>query len=379
MTELVKQAGMGQDFINGALNIVKDNVNFNRAPFETLFSLLGPPIAYAVTGPFIGSLILAADVATNYGPSAIGRLIDQHLMSGKTDVTEIDFSDSNMNSASVSIVDKIWSKIKTIPKNALKQIMAAKGHISNEDVIASFYLGEYMLCKEAVGGGWLGSRYKAHRRYKRYGWGASGRYGRLRGFMSGMIGGRRLGFASIIFGIIKLFGKGIIAMMLAGGIAKVIGVKTRHERKRDDPATTGKNVYPGDTDPFLPSRLKKATMQYYSNVSGNVQDTLITFLDASIANFSVAFKATYKTPLRNSPQMQRVLQDVELLNWGNMADINKRKAFVAPRVLNLAKKLLPKARYEKIQSKPLGKKPAVNVGLGKSPGSELAGLLREVH
>ena len=367
--QISKQAGLGSDFISGALDKLKDDLNFRTKPFETIFGIFGPVIV-ARFSPLLSALVIAADMFTGYGPSALGKMIDEKLMSGTAkDVSEIDFSDSNLQQTSTSIVDEIWSGLKSLvgmeSKSALKEILTIKGNISNNDVLVASYVGEQTLYKKALFG-----------RYKSYGWGNRSRTRLLGSFLSSMKSGRRLGFANIIFGLLKSFGKGILMLGAAGGIARMVGVKTRKEKERE--GLEGGGFIPGSGEgPMLPRGLSRATMQYYSNVSGNIEDTLITFLDAAIANFSVAFRTMYGIPLKGSPQMNRVVQDVEFLNWGNLEEINKRKAFVAPKVLNIAKSILPEAKYERIQSQPLAKKPISTAP--ETPGEELSGLLQGVR
>jgi len=167
--------------------------------------------------------------------------------------------------------------------------------------------------------------------------------------------------------------------MLTGGVAKMVGLKSKKEREIRKETPSAFKFH--DDDPLLPSKLKSQTMQYYSNVAGDVEDTLIKFLDTSVANFSRAFQSVNGMPLKGSAKMKSVLQDVELLNWGTLNEINKRKAFVAPRVINLAKKLLPEAQYERVKATPLIKKKPLPTPVEKeSPKiEELSGLLQGAH
>jgi hypothetical protein len=55
--------------------------------------------------------------------------------------------------------------------------------------------------------------------------------------------------------------------------------------------------------------------------------------------------------------MQKILDEVELLNWGALPQVNKKAAFIAPPILQIAKRLLPQAKYEKIKIAPIPKKP----------------------
>jgi hypothetical protein len=381
--QIVKEANALANFVSGALGRIKDDINLRDKPFETIFSVLTPVMALRF-GFVLGTAIIAADYAFGIGPSWIGKQIDDYLRKGGGFDPEKPMR--NLEGASESTMKQIWSKAKAEvgleSKSVLQDIMMVKGFITPNDVVTASHIA---LHKESqpwrgsyYGGGYYGGGYYGGG-YRKPWFGGRGRMGFLRRFVTNVRRGQRLPlFSGALLGLLRVVAKGLGIFMLTGGIAKMVGLKSKKEREvSTEPPTAFKYR---DDDPLLPRRLKSQTMQYYGNEIGNVENTLIKFLDASIANFSKAFQTVNGMPLKGSPKMQAVLEDIELLNWGNLEEINKRKAFVAPRVINLAYKLLPEAKYERIKAKPLTKKPVYKTPVSKAPSKaeELSGLLQGV-
>jgi len=157
-------------------------------------------------------------------------------------------------------------------------------------------------------------------------------------FLGQIFRAKRLSFVSILYGFIRTFVKGLIAAGLIGGLASMTG-------QRPAPPVGGK------------SKSLTGKLQYYKNVSNNVEDTLIKFLNAEIANFSRAFEAQKGRPLKGSSELQKVLYNIEILNYGkNISDLNLRDAFIGPDVKTLAKKILPKVNYQPLASSSSTKK-----------------------
>jgi len=341
---IIKEAGMLDNFIAGAVNKVKNQFDFSSHPYEKVFGVLNIALSFQL-GLFFGVISAIADHA-GYGLSGLGKMIDDHLKasSGARDLSGMNLSDSNLKSATDSTISKLFSPakdlLKTIQKSlglnaksALKDIIMVKGAITPNDVVSA---SQIALHKEAAGL----------------------KVGVIKGLW-GFVKNPKT-FASIA-GALLLVVKGIAKVMLGvglvGGIAGAVGIKSRLEKERDPMSQSG--FKPNESDPLLPQRLKSQTLQYYKNTAGNVEDVLIKHLNANIANFSAAFQSVNKEPLKGSKKMRDVLGDVALLNWGDINEVNKRETFVAPKILNLAIKLLPEAKYEKLSHNPLAKKPDI--------------------
>jgi hypothetical protein len=369
--QIIKEAAMLENFVSGALGQIKE-LDLKEKPFESIFNVITPIIALRF-GFLLGSVIMAADYAFGFGPSAIGKMIDDYLKKGG-EITREDLSESNLKSASEYSLENIWSSLKSKigmeSKSSLQDIMTIKGSITPNDVIAISHMA---LQKDAQP--WFGKKPWFGSQYSKFG---GTRVGFLRRFVTNMRRGQRFPlFSGALFGLLRVVSTGLLGLAIFGGVAKMVGLKSKEEREVDT-ETPGAFQYRGDS--LLPEKLRSQTMQLYANETGNVEDTLIKFLNATVANFSRAFQTLNKRPIKGSPQMKSVLEDVELLNWGNLDDVNNRTQFVAPRAINLAKKLLPEAKYERIEKPPVKKPVPAAPVLKESPqAKELAGLLQGVR
>lgn len=304
------------DFIEGATQTILSKfapANWINKPFETVFSALGPIIIFRISWP-LGILSFVGE-HFGYGPGFLGKLVDNYIGAGKG---KLDLSDENLKQASTSAIDdfmrKTTSSKATAQNDFLDNLKQIKGYLSNNDVLASYYILDNKLQKTArfstILNNWkyyaTGARYKA-------------------------------GFTGILYGILKGLAKGIAGAAIVGGVASMVsGIK---------PSETNKNTLPVENKPITQF---DNTKQYYSNVANNVENTLIKFLDATISGFSSTFEKMYKRPLLGSQNMKEILNDVELLNKSDIFNINRWDAFLGPTVLNVAYKIMPLAKYEKI-------------------------------
>ena len=357
-TTIVKQA----DFIEGFLSTVKDHTDFKNKPFETVFGLMGPLVLWKINW-MLGALGFLGE-ALGYGPGLIGKYVDDYLRSTRKG-GEADLSDSNLQSAAEHAAKQILGQSAIESEGMLAEIFLIKHSLSLHDLVTATYVSRHLresgvIVRMAAGPGILA---------------------RLKGMLS--VSGMFSRITSALWWLLKKFAVGFAGLGIAGGLLSMMGVKKEKERpEAEKAAPSGEPATVG--------------MQHYANMAGNVESTLIMFLDAAIANFSVSFASTVGEPLKGSERMRRVLQEVAKQNWAKIEDVDRAKSFVAPSPLVLAKMLLPEAKYEPIDKEPAEKrvsktgpaeavpkaKPSAKAPAAKpkatDPKAELRGLLKGV-
>lgn len=365
---LVKDAGVS-DFLPGLLSTVKDHVNFKTKPFQTIFSIFGTALLWRF-GWIVGALGTVAELF-GYGPGQIGALIDDYFFNkGAKTVDNMEFTPSNIKGASDHAAGVIG---KAIPKDLsledikkkflgsvssnLQDIREIKGYITPNDKMAAFY-------SASCSTGFI----------------KTARIGHIRRFLRMWRRGNRFQLiSSILMKIVWLFAKGLLALGIGGGIASMVGLKP--SKKTPDVAPTGDtSVFKPETGEYGPGPKVPASLKYYSNVSSNVKQTLIRFLDATIANFSTGFMQAQRLanpskppiPVERAPGWAKILASVERFNWGSIAQINRSRAFVAPRVNAIAKILLSSAgvtgvKIEKLDTTGKPAKPKAKLPTGMKP------------
>lgn len=313
-----KEAG----FAEGFLKEVVDKVGFREKPFETIFGILGTAVIWKMS-KVLGIVSFAAE-SLGYGPGLLGRAIDKALRGGgaKT-VSDMNLSDSNLKSASQFAIEDLFSKTAESTKTSssemfLRDMCMMKKTINSDDIVVASLVGKYFpMQKEA----------------------RTGRAGMFRRFLSSVFGGRKLGLANVLYGILKLFATGLIGLGIAGGVKSVI-----KDVKRDTTDPTGVG----------PTSFTNVTGGHYKNVSGNVQETIVKLLNTikfDSGNFETTFSKEYGKPLRNSQRMRKLLSMVRSMNGGeDIYEMNGWGAFRAPSVKAMANILMPEFKYEKDKS-----------------------------
>jgi hypothetical protein len=309
MAQIIKQA----DFIESFIGSVKDHTNFKDKPFETIFGLMGPLVLWKINW-MLGALGFIGE-ALGYGPGLLGKYVDDYLKTTMKD-GKADLSDNNLQGAAEHAAKQLLESSAIETESALKEIFLIKKSLSLQDFVAAAYTSrDFPIVRTA-------------------------------GFMSQikrMFSGRGMfsRITGVLTGLLKKFALGFAGVGIASGLLSTVGItKTKEAPEGEKPAPSGEPTAVG--------------MQHYTNV-GNVEDTLIMYLDATIANFSTSFAAITKTPLKGSARMKNVLQEVAKRNWAKIENIDSAKAFVAPSPLVLAKMLLPEAKYEPIDKEPASK------------------------
>jgi hypothetical protein len=302
------------DFLEGFLNQVKDSVDFKNKPFETLFGVFGTALSFKF-GWVIGGTVALAE-AMGAGPGWIGKLIDDYFFSrGSTNVKNMDLSESSLLGAATSATNEIMNKVKNMSSTIttesflLNDIQFVKGYITENDIKVALY--DQCIKKQA--------KISLLTKFIRY--------------------IKPQSLTGAISSILKMFAKGLLAVGVVGGVKSMLGVPSKsdsQEIRYDD-----NEIIPG---------MNNRKLQYYKNESKNVEDTIIKFLDAEIMNFSSGFEKFYGFPLKGSKQLSSIISDIDMLNWKKLPELNDVNAFVAPPLMEIAKKLLPPgANIEKLE------------------------------
>ena len=343
--DITKEAG----FISGFLNTIKDQVNFRTKPFETIFGVFGTALSWRF-GWLIGGFVTAAQLF-GYGPGEIGKLIDSYFFGqGAKTIDDFNLSESNVKGASdhaAGILAKvipndgneIINKIKGVFSSNIHDIKEIKGHITNNDKKTAFYAAgcSVGIVKTAN----LLHTLKFLKLWRR---------------------GNRMNLGSgILMKILWAFVKGLLALGIGGGVASMVGLKDR-DMKGKGPTTEVKapDMRPGSGNVGK----RPAGLKHYSNVNKNVKQTLITFLNATIANFSAGFMQAQrianpdKPPIsvERAPGWSKITGTIQKYNWAPITKVNGFSAFVAPNVGEIAKVLLNSVnvsgvKIEKIEPK----------------------------
>jgi hypothetical protein len=332
---IIKEADFATDFLKG----VKDSVDFKNRPFETVFDVLGTGILLKYSWVVGGLSIVASTLG--YGPGYIGRLIDDYFRSqGAKGVDQMDLSMSSakgaadfVSNAFSGMLSKLKSGLGIEASLIVRDIGRIKGYTTYRDVEASLYVASSAIVKE-------------------------GRVKHFTRLLSQWRRGRKLHIISgALMGLIWLFMKGMIALGIGKGIAYSVGLRTKKV-----PVEEKGGLFRPDSSAY-PAGKVPGLLQYYSNVGGDVKNTLIKFIDATIANFSNGFIQAQRLANPNKvpvavervPAWNSILRDVEAYNWAKLSEVNKFSSFVAPPVMIIARRLLQSAgitgaKIEKIKS-----------------------------
>ncbi len=316
-TNLIKEAGFLDGFLKGAI----EKVGFREKPFETIFSIVGTAVIWRINKLF-GIVAFMAE-SLGYGPGLLGKAVDTYLKSGGAEtVDDMNLnSESDLRSAAEFAISDLMKNANISEKTSsseyfLNDIYNIKKSINSDDIITASYVGKYFPLKKE----------------------AAGRIGMFRRFLQKVLGGKTLGFANVLYGIVKLFAVGMVGLGVAGGTKSVVKEKL-----------LGKGVgKPTDKAP--------AGSQYYANKGNNIESTIIKFLNTikfDSGNFETTFQKKYNMPIISSPQMDKVLMKIRMMNGGVSLDvINRWEAFFAPKLKIMANMFMPGFIYEKNTKRP---------------------------
>jgi hypothetical protein len=120
--------------------------------------------------------------------------------------------------------------------------------------------------------------------------------------------------------VIGLFAKGLLSLGIGAGISSMLGMNKKKEEVKK-------------------LEQRPSNLSHYSNINHNVKETLITFLNTSIANFETGFKQLQKVnpiPLEDAPGWTKILNDIQKYNWVPINQVNDFTVFVAPPLTEIA-------------------------------------------
>lgn len=202
-----------------------------------------------------------------FGPKLIGTFIDRSFGFGSN--TKIDASDQNIQKVAELTVDDFLKKVSINVESAdlfLDNLTELKGSFCKEDIIIALSSVKYN--KEIM---------------------KTAKPGQISKLLSFLSGNGKSYVSSALYGVIKLFMKGVIAAATIAGISSMF-----EKDKTIDNSVENKEI--------------NSSIKRYTNVSKNVEDTLITFLDATIQNFSGTFEYLNKRKLKGSKEIQNILK-----------------------------------------------------------------------
>lgn len=333
---IMKNAGLADDasgFVDGFFSTVSNKLDLKHKPFELLFGTIVPSATMSIF-PMLGVLFYLGEFA-GYGPGLIGAQIDKALGLREGEIPNV--SDENLQKTSQNIVDNVsdkvsldsftsWIQEKTKPlfgmtsESMLKEIQIIKGSVSSNDIFVAnvFSATQSGVIKNA------GIK-------------------DLFNFFKQTTRGKKLTLGAVLYWILKRFVKGLIGLGLVGGaigLAKEVGTK-------EAPAGTTETKTP------LPKYLDLGgTQQTYQNTKKNVENTIIDFLNSEYffkdksgqkkLTFSEKFKEIYGSDMKESQQMQKLLETIQFINGNASLDyISSWRVFAAPDILTMAGVFLP--------------------------------------
>jgi hypothetical protein len=322
--QLIKTAVLGE-FVDEALETVKDNFDFKNRPFETIFSTVGSAwLAGRI--PVIGFLVYVAE-AMGYGPGNIGILIDKALGYGKDKAPDISNVDAASETAATSVVDSMKNGIEEFGSNILAKftdatgitaanqmlynIKISKGFVTQNDIIVATLYAETIVKEAFAFPGWA----------------------KLKSLFTGGKSASRFSLIGALKGIIANFLKGILGVSIAGGAIGAVKSIT------DGTETSSKSPMPKALD-------IGGDFMRYKNYEGNVSKTIVMFLNNRFSfqgtSFTDKFKETYNVDVENSPQMRKLLTNISVANKGmEIQDMATWGSFIAPDIKAIGQLFFP--------------------------------------
>ena len=314
-----------ESFLGNTVESVSDRMNFKDSPFETIIGNIAPLAMLSVSWP-LGIILFVAE-SFGFGLGRIGRLVDKTIgFSGKGLKPVISLN--GLYDAASKIINKIISSIgglfstSGLNRNITKADMKK---VENLCIIASY---DPNFIK-------LGLFSKRRLRDKRY----------LAELFGSMVGSKKNGgktglirrLASMLF---KILG-GIAAFGIIGGVVKTVSGKTKEVDvpSLQIPGATGKSVEVSENVP--------KSWLYYNNAKNDIQDSIIYYLNYEISGFSNTFFKENGIQIYNSPQMRNLLKLIEKHNSAPVTHLNNKKGFVAPKIEQMAEKIMPGYKYPK--------------------------------
>ena len=287
-------------FAENAVKSAWDRIDFKNSPFQTILGNV-LPIAAFYAHPALGLIFLVGEMF-GYGPGFLGKQVDK-LLGLKSGGVKPAIDIGSVKSVASTIVNKLSSLVGLGKTSSLGFNKRTLGELENLCIMSSHNSSGFV--KMAIVQKTM-----------------------LQGLWRGIVGlGKNGGKQSLIGALVSFIMtclKGIGAFALVGGVAKTISGK---KSKMDIPLS-------------IP-----AGWLYYKNIKKNVQDTMIHYLNGEVKSFSNLYYKENGSQLYGSSIMKQLLSTIEKSNKVSIPELDNKKGFVAPDIMEIAKMVLPGFRF----------------------------------
>lgn len=328
--QLVREAGLS-DIVRSVASSIGAEVNklsFRQRPFETIFRFLTPGILI-MRGSWMLAILLGVAEQLGFGPSKVGSVIDKLLGFGGT-VAPKKVTEGGLWNAAKTTVDSILNKVRG-KSSSFEARITKRGYMEMSDLLVAWAEIEPPIEQHAKAAG-------------------TGLLGRAANWLGLMKGGQRLSLIALLFGLLKRFAVGILALAGIGFITKKVLPGAGTAPKPGKPGLFG---LPGTKTKPSASALPGAKQVWRRWINrGGVQKSIIMALDNLIRDektgdrFSKMFYDARGRPLWNHPSMGPILNDVRIAHSNAPLDeIDTYRTFMGPDPMNIARRLLPEKIY----------------------------------
>jgi hypothetical protein len=336
--EIVKTAdGALESIVDDAISSAAatySEIDLRNKPFESILGLIVPGALWLSGHWMLAIFFGASQEFLGIGPNLIGKMIDSMLGFGENKEIPSEVSSLNLIGAARGVVDKILSGIAK-ESSLFRNNITVRGEMEMSDILAAWAAGPDKPApapKPAPASKAVPLPTIANPPKRRRSW--------FKWFRQ--VGGqKRFSIIAILYALLKL--------ILAGAASKT-GIKFVRKIVKERPSG------PGVVTPRMPSLPER--FREYVNSEGNVELSLIKTLDNAVRDnrgrpFSDFFHDLKGYSLRGSQEMSEIIDDVRVAHGSApIHEINMYGYFSAPPVLEMAKRLLPQARYPKTSKAP---------------------------
>ena len=329
-----KQASNLQDLASGAVQHAMEQLGgfkqIQERPFEILFKYIVPGL-WVLKGKWMLPLLFGvAEKVLGFGPSTLGAWLDKAIGKGPGSGHAGPVSDSSLETASSSLVDRIVGGVFS-KSSAFRTEIMKRGTIDAQALVVAWSYGPDQISKEAAGT--LASKFRS---------------------LLGMGGYASKGLLSgALYQLLK-------ALMIGVGVHTGVGMLT-------DAVGLGKGKAPAGSAPG--GAAPAPGMRLYANPAHDVEKSLVMVLDNAVKDssgkpFSRIFMDLKGYSPVGSQEMGRVLTEVQAAHGGaSIQEIGGYRTFAAPPLAEVARMLLPQATYTRQTPTEGGRQPG-------APGSK---------
>jgi hypothetical protein len=332
-SDIAKQASL-QDIARDAVEAAGKSLSeldLRHHPFRSLFKTLAPAALWLGGKWWLGILLGVAEEFLGGGASTLGDWIDKAL--GFGDEMEGSISDAGLKGAAAAAIDKLFGTTMA-RSSAFRESVLKRGCVETEDLLVAWAAGpDKTFVKEA------------------------GAFGNWFRWLKQTGRGKRLPLVGLLYQLLKT---------LVAGLGIHAGIKfVRRQFNRPEPfglpigmpgagGSSGGNASGARMSPA-------AGFAEWEN-AGGVERSITMALDKAVKDrrgrpFSTLFAEMTGQPLRGSPAMERLLEDIRLAHGeAPLREIDRYRYFMAPPIAEVARRLLPQMTYSQRRPAP-GKQP----------------------